>query len=793
MFFALCVMVWVLLYAGARMQRRRGRLNEDLDRDLLSIGALALLVVGFFWRPLLAGDIWMPADGGDLASFLYPTYRFAAESLRQGILPLWNPHLYGGMPFIGDIQSGLLYPVYLVAYLLTPDLTYRVLEGLSAFHIFLAGATMYLLLRFLRPGEHARGRVRRLACLAGATAFMFSDMFIIHFGNLNMIAVSAWMPLIFLLFHRALTDRRPWLAAWSGVVIAIATFAGHIQITLFIALVLAFRTLWEMTARWGTRGSDWRKVLAPLVYLCLAGVVAAGISAPVLLPFFQHTTFTQRTAWSYSQTVQYSLSPGQFISLLVPTFFGRGPALHWGVWDRVEVGYIGILPLMLAALAVTLRRDRVTRLMLGVTIAGFLVAMGLYAMPHGWLYHLVPGFDQLRAPARFVLVFDFGLAVLAALGLDALLRPMKRMVRRALAGFWRIAPAVGIATAIVLWGVVYLALLGGQDKDPTVFLRLSVAANGVGLFALFVLAGLALIGARRYGRIKPATLGLLAIGLIFFDLSSTGSYIDLGTADPTAHFEQEEIVSFLKSDESLYRIDARTGIDQLWQPDTAIVHGLYDVRGIVNPLEMSDAIRYWEGMGSRSSRLYDALNVKYVIGRKDVELDWERFVPVFDAAPDLHVYLNTEALPRAWLVHDVILAADHEDAFRLIHEPAFDPGESVVLEEAPASPGDAGSGDQVRIATMRPNRIVLDVETDAGGVVVLSETFYPGWRATVNGRRAPVLRADYLFRAVEAPAGASQIILTYSPPMWWLGLGLCGLTVVGLIGLGVFRRRRRAI
>jgi len=421
------------------------------------------------------------------------------------------------------------------------------------------------------------------------------------------------------------------------------------------------------------------------------------------------------------------------------------------------------------------------------------VAMGLYAMPHGWLYQVVPGFDQLRAPARFVLVFDFGLAGLAALGLDALLRPMTRKRRAALAAFWRAAPWLGLAAIVLLWGIVYLALLGSQDKDPVIFLRLSVAANGVGLFALFVLAGLALIGARRYGRIKPATLGLLAIGLIFFDLSSTGSYIDLGTTDPTARFEQSEIVSFLKSDESFYRIDARTGIDQLWQPNTAIVHGLDDVWGIVNPLTMSDAKRYWEGMGSRSTRLYDALNAKYVIARKDVELDWERFAPVFDGAPELNVYLNTDALPRAWLVHHIIPAGDHEDAFDLIHAPDFDPARSVVLEGDAAPAGSDSGEDRVRIVTLRPNRIVLEVEAGSEGVLVLSEVFYPGWRAEVDGNRAPVLRANYLFRGVEMPAGKSQVILTYSPPSWWIGLGLCGLTLAGLIGWRIVRRRRRRI
>ena len=94
---------------------------------------------------------------------------------------------------------------------------------------------------------------------------------------------------------------------------------------------------------------------------------------------------------------------------------------------------------------------------------------------------------------------------------------------------------------------------------------------------------------------------------------------------------------------------------------------------------------------------------------------------------------------------------------------------------------------------MRPNRIVLDVQSETGGIVVLSEVFYPGWRASVNGRAAPVMRANFLFRAVEAPAGASRVVLTYSPTLWWWGVGLCGLTLILLIGPAVVAHRRRQV
>ncbi len=112
---------------------------------------LALASVGFFWQILFTSTTWMPAGGGDLAPFLYPNYHFAAEQLRQGVIPLWNPHLYSGAPFAADIQSGLFYPVNLLVFLLVPDLTYEWLEYLAVFHFWLAGITMYLCLRLLRP------------------------------------------------------------------------------------------------------------------------------------------------------------------------------------------------------------------------------------------------------------------------------------------------------------------------------------------------------------------------------------------------------------------------------------------------------------------------------------------------------------------------------------------------------------------------------------------------------------------------------------------------------------------
>jgi uncharacterized membrane protein len=140
--------------------------NRNRRPDLLAVLFLALTCAGFYWR-ILFGGAWMPSGGGDLVSFLWPTYTFAARSLRSGVLPLWNPYLYGGMPFAADNQSGLFYPINLLVFFLVPNLTYFVMELMSVLHVWWAGVGMYILLRTMNA--------RRVAAFASALAWMFSD------------------------------------------------------------------------------------------------------------------------------------------------------------------------------------------------------------------------------------------------------------------------------------------------------------------------------------------------------------------------------------------------------------------------------------------------------------------------------------------------------------------------------------------------------------------------------------------------------------------------------------------
>jgi len=770
--------------------------------DLPALGLLTLATGGFFWR-ILFGGAWMPAGGGDLAALLYPTYHFAAHTLKGGTFPLWNPYLWGGAPFAADIQASLFYPVNLLYFLLTPEVTYRGVMLLSVFHVWLAGVGMYLFLKELLPGRTI------LPPVLGALAFMFSDYFLIHFGNLNLIAQVAWLPFIFLFYHRALVERRLRPAAWAGVFLAIAATAGHVQPLLFIVLGLGWDLLYHLglafARGWGRNRLPagegghvsgqrlWHDFGFPLATFLMTLLVGLGLAAFVLLPAYEMVGHTLRADYDYAQASAYSLAPAQLVGLLVPGFFGRDPATYWGVWDRVEVGYAGVLTLLLALFALLARRDCPdgTHRFTSLAVASLLLAMGGYTVLHGWLYGLVPGFGGIRAPARFVFLTDFALAALAGMGLEALIRGPDERVRPALRRMVRAAPWVIGSLTLFAIPLAFYAVITSQDKDPVIFARVSTAANGLVFFAGLLVAGAGLFYLRHRGALRPTLVGALAVGLLFFDLASLGSNVDVGRGDPSRNFDHPAAIQFLKSDTSLYRIDTRTDVWHLWQPNTGLLHGIFDVGGLINPLSLADYDRYWNSIPSRSSPLYDFLNAKYVIAPKEVTLDWEKFAPVFDGDPALNIYLNRRALPRALVVHQAIAAPDHEAALAALQVHDFDPARMVVVEGGePLDVTPSGSA-AIGFETFDLNQIRLSVDSPADAYLVLSEVWYPGWRATLDGQSTPVLRANYAFRAIRLGPGQHQVHLTFAPRSWTLGLAVSGTTLLALVVWGLWRTVRR--
>ncbi len=807
-------LIWLAVVVGLRVWGRRASRSwrRTLWYDVLAGGMLFVLVAAFFWRTL-SGDVFQPADGGDLVSFLFPTYRFAAGELVAGRLPLWNPTLYGGAPFVGDIQAGFLYPPNLALWLVNPTFSYLSLQWLAMLHMYWAGLGLYVLLRTLRfemiapaksQGQRDRAQISRPAALFGSLAFALCDPLFIHLGNLNLIAVLSWLPWILAAYVRALEaagGNRSWRAGWgwaalTGVLLAVSSYAGHAQSTLYVGLALAIYTAgWLVQTSFdiherqkGHEGGPAagrlrlraRQAILHALALGLGTlIVALLLMGPILLPAFELTRYTVRAEFTYQDAVSYSLAPVQAIAgLVTPSLFGRGPALHWSLWQRVELPYLGVPVLILAAGGLLLagrERRRFLWVWLALAVFGLLLSLGVYGIVHGLLTWLVPFFDQFRAPARALILWALGMCMLAAVGFDlALGRGIAEMPRGPASERNR-SPLPGTLgarafDAFVRWGALvlgivavplsFLALFLTQD-DETAFLRASLASLALVLALAAWLGTWLILAAVRRTKIDVPLGGGLLIALLFLELTAAGAYTDISSSDPTRGFQHPEIVEFLRADPDLFRIDTDTDIAALWQPDTAALAGLQDVYGVANPLLLRSVRDFWQSTGGRETRRYDLLNVKYVLVRTGAPLPEGKFERVLGPVDDLEVYRNNNFAPCAWW------APRTADLANL---------------ELPPQPGGA------QVTRYTPTAIDVQLDAPNAGYLILSETWYPGWSATVNGQAAPIEQVNGVFRAVPVPAGGQKYSCATGPPVgrggcscWWQAEDLVILATVAVV------------
>jgi hypothetical protein len=272
-----------------------------------------------------------------------------------------------------------------------------------------------------------------------------------------------------------------------------------------------------------------------------------------------------------------------------------------------------------------------------------------------------------------------------------------------------------------------------------------------------------------------------------------GRYVEVDWNDPTPGFAAgSAALAFLQRDAGLHRVDIASGE---WQPNLPQVAGLYGARGVYNPLQLANYNVYIGSVGFRGSTLYNLLGIKYVVGGKgEPPADTTIIVPVFEADPNVTLYLNTRALPRVMVLFQADVVADHDAAFAAVHDDGFDPTQTVVLEGGRPLAQQAGEG-RIEVTEYGLNQVAFLVAVDRPAYFLLTDIYHTHWQAMVDGRSAPIEVANYAFRAVYLEPGSHRVEMRFAPPGWPLGVGLTALTGVLLVawgGVGWWRRRRLA-
>ncbi|MBN1660597.1 MAG: YfhO family protein [Anaerolineae bacterium] len=425
---------------------------------LVACGLMLAASVGFFHKIALSGRV---LAGIDVFAYFYPYRDYAAEALRAGRLPLWNPYLFMGAPLLANSQAAVLYPLHWP--LIWLDAPGQVAWSI-VLHVWLAGMGMYVL---ARRATHMGGA----GALVAAAIFALGGFLGAQVEHLNQLNASAWLPWLLLCVevaasHAAWPDSRDsvWIALLAaGGVGALVLLAGHTQAAYIVFFAAGAYALLRALRMDGTGGYDWRGALRGLGIVALAAVAGAAMAAAQLLPTVELSRLSVRSGGlPYTEAASFSLKPGLLFKAFLPPLWREPPFSEY-------VAYVGILGLLLAAVGTwsVVRRGqaghRQGRAFAGLALLGVFLAFGAYNPVYYLLYRFVPGFDLFRAPARWLLLYALGAALLAGVGVESLgPLPWRRWAERAP---WKM-PALPLraAPAQALLALLVVAELLGASR-----------------------------------------------------------------------------------------------------------------------------------------------------------------------------------------------------------------------------------------------------------------------------------------------------------------------------------------
>lgn len=437
----------------------------------VTVGNATLLPVDnlFSWAPFHSlGSVYgvsVPQNHllSDLILENYEWKRFILESIRQGELPLWNPYLFGGIPFLAAGQHSALYPISILYYILPLDKAYG---WFTVVNLGLAGVFMFVYMRTL-------GLRRASSTLAGV-AYQLSGFMIVSVVFPMIIAAAAWLPLILAMCERVIRQSpairgRPATVPWvilGAIAIVLHILAGHIEITIYTALITAVYCIWRLIALWRSE-KRLARIWRPLTWLAIMALLGGGMGAIQLAPLYEVVQTSFRAARSsLSEVMGYGFPVRNFLLWLMPNAFGN-PAHHtyfdlfswstqpistpngnteWGIKNYVEGGaYMGVITLILAGIAIAgYAANKIAAWKHASTVsapaidpqpsdktqpaAGFYIVLGFFSIGfifgtplYALLYYGLPGINQLHSPFRWVYALTLCLAVLAGLGMESLL------------------------------------------------------------------------------------------------------------------------------------------------------------------------------------------------------------------------------------------------------------------------------------------------------------------------------------------------------------------------------------
>jgi Bacterial membrane protein YfhO len=771
--------------------------KDPRERRFLFVAlGLFLIVAVLEYAPVLAGRVPIPArlvtnfpawhstvpnlrvvhgvDYGDLITFFYPWRLLVTNIVYQHEVPQWNRHLLGGTPLIASAPGGIFYPIHALFFVL-PIATAWSLKLIL--NVVLAGFLTAVLVKSLGADSFGSISAGVIYALCG---------FITGWQGQGIADAALWLPLICWSVHQIYKTPSLMPTVMGACAFGLPVLSGHPETAAHTTLVGLSFFSWQVLMGGWSRSSMLRR----LAWFTVAALLAIGLSAIQILPTVE---------WLGQIKHSLDLDWGSLKSHELLAFFSRDVSStpnSSNIYIPEKTAYAGVATLLLAAFALlhrSMRRHAVFFLLL--VFFAIEVAAG-WEPAHGLVSH-IPVLKGIKN-WRLLGVADFGLAVLAGLGISQLNERESRPTARV----WILLGTVALAVSLGIW-TLHTRLISEVSWS-----------RGPAAAAALLVVGFGLVSLRLLRRIDARTFGPLMLLFLSFDLLTYAfGYLPFVRAEEI--FPPASLFTFLQRHDPQNNRVVNLGA---YSMNAEIVYGLesaggYEValtrvKDLLNDFAEPrlDAVQFESSkiLQHRDRRL-DLMNARYLVTNvydKNGDLaaaDPQRFQLVFtDGA--VSVFENRRALPRAWFIAagqgTIEVLPRQVDQFQRLRDPLFDPERSVILdrlpEELPHETYDAPVAKQIEVMRVEgdSNGLTLRVNTPHAGVVVVSQIFYPGWYASIDGVRTTLLRPDYAFIGATVPTGTHEVRFEFRPLSVRVGAALSLMSIFVLLGMCVVARIR---
>jgi Bacterial membrane protein YfhO len=695
----------------------------------------------------------------DIVAMFYPFRALLSRASDEHALPLWNPYIMSGAPFQANAQSALFAPLNILYYVLPLKAAWTVN---LVIRLFLAALFMALFTRSI-GGSHTGSILSGiLFALCGFT---------IQWQGMSNGDSGIWLPLMCYAVHRLHTRPDRLSIAIAALAFSMPLLSGHPETAAHSALAAGALALFLVTvgAVYDRPGRGFKISFLPA--FVAAGLLALGLASVQVLPTVEWLGQLGLQVEAPQPVLDRHQGQGLFSRDIT-----KNPSSA-GVWIPEGSAYVGMLGLLAACLAPFHSSRRYVWFLVGIAIVAAAVAFGI--QPVRWIVVHLPVIKAMKN-GRLTLVVDFALAALAGLGVSAIGEQLTLLRRRARR--WAMI-LIGAAFVVLCFCVyeVHLATLTPVElfRSPSGSL-------------LFLAGALAILVVRLRGVLTDRSFSVLICGLAGLEMLSF-SYGYLRFASIRDVFPPAPVFDFLRAQDKVGPF--RVAKDRFPIPhDAGIIYGFeaadgYDLTTERTRVFTSDLTENREDgvmflaeniLGSHDRR-FDMLNAKYLMVSKpgpqfDLVAASDRFVPVFSQEL-VAVFENRNVLPRAFSVPASGVEVIREMGAQLarLKEPNFDPERSVIFSEAPA--GISGSPSEARevrtrvdVVDKQMNAYRLHVESNEPTAIVISQTYYPGWKARMDGVEIPVYPVDVALTGLMLPSGSHDVRLFFQPSSFRIGV-----------------------